>query len=85
MIFFFFRTDPNPPRDMTIEKVTSNSVLVHWLPPKKSEFSSYVIRYRTESEKEWFNLPSVTTTEADVEGKNKIKNEFVYVSVSLIL
>lgn len=57
---------PNPPRDMKIEKVTSNSVLVHWSSPKKSEFQSYVIRYRTESEKEWFNLPSVTTTEADV-------------------
>lgn len=62
----FFCADPNAPRDMTIEKVTSNSVLVHWLPPKKSEFSSYLIRYRTESEKEWFNLPTVTTTEADV-------------------
>ncbi|XP_055303935.1 tyrosine-protein phosphatase 10D-like isoform X5 [Sitodiplosis mosellana] len=63
---YFVAVYPNPPRDMTIEKVTSNSVLVHWLPPKKSEFSSYVIRYRTESEKEWFNLPTVTTTEADV-------------------
>lgn len=62
----FNLSDPNPPRDMKIEKVTSNSVLVHWSAPKKSEFSSYVIRYRTESEKEWFNLPSVTTTEADV-------------------
>ena len=51
---------------MTIEKVTSNSVLVHWLPPKRSEFSNFAIRYRTESEKEWFNLPSVRTTEADV-------------------
>lgn len=58
--------DPNPPREMTIEKVTSNSVLVHWRAPRQSEFSSYVIRYRTESEKEWFNLPSVTATEADV-------------------
>lgn len=51
---------------MSIEKVTSNSVLVHWESPKHSEFSNYAIRYRTESEKEWFNLPSVRTTEADV-------------------
>lgn len=51
---------------MSIEKVTSNSVLVHWEAPKHSLFSSYAIRYRTESEKEWFNLPSVRTTEADV-------------------
>lgn len=70
LIFTFLsasaQTDPNPPREMTIEKVTSNSVLVHWKAPRQSEFSSYAIRYRTESEKEWFNLPSVTTTEADV-------------------
>lgn len=66
--FIFLRSilDPNPPRNMTIEKVTSNSVLVHWESPKHSQFSSYAIRYRTESEKEWFNLPSVRTTEADV-------------------
>lgn len=51
---------------MTIEKVTSNSVLVHWSPPKRSEFSLYAIRYRTESDKEWYNLPSVKETEADV-------------------
>lgn len=51
---------------MTIEKVTSNSVLVHWTPPDRSEFSEYSIRYRTESEKQWVRLPSVRSTEADV-------------------
>lgn len=51
---------------MTIEKVTSNSVLVHWKPPERSEFTEYSIRYRTESEKQWIRLPSVKTTEADV-------------------
>lgn len=51
---------------MTIEKVTSNSVLVHWMPPERSEFTEYSIRYRTESEKQWVRLPSVRSTEADV-------------------
>lgn len=51
---------------MTIEKVTSNSVLVHWMPPENSEFTEYSIRYRTESEQMWVRLPSVKTTEADV-------------------
>lgn len=61
-----YATDPNPPRNMTIQKVTSNSVLVHWNPPKHSQFSEYAIRYRTESEKQWVRLPSVRDNEADV-------------------
>ena len=51
---------------MTIEKVTSNSVLVHWLPPEDSIFTEYSIRYRTESDRQWVRLPSVNSTEADV-------------------
>lgn len=51
---------------MTIEKVTSNSVLVRWLPPERSIFTEYSIRYRTESDRAWVRLPPVTTTEADV-------------------
>lgn len=51
---------------MTIEKVTSNSVTVHWMPPHRSEFSEYSIRYRTESENQWIRLPSVRSNEADV-------------------
>lgn len=58
--------DPYPPRNMTIERVTSNSVLVHWSPPDRSDFSEYSIRYRTESEMQWVRLPSVKSTEADV-------------------
>uniref|UniRef100_A0A1B0GHW2 protein-tyrosine-phosphatase n=2 Tax=Lutzomyia longipalpis TaxID=7200 RepID=A0A1B0GHW2_LUTLO len=60
------RLYPNSPRNMTIEKVTSNSVLVRWMPPIQSEFSEYSIRYRTESERQWIRLPSVKSTEADV-------------------
>lgn len=58
--------DPNSPKNMTIEKVTSNSVLVHWSPPENSVFTEYSIRYRTESDKQWVRLPSVNSTEADV-------------------
>ena len=58
--------DPNAPRNMTTEKVTSNSVLVHWQPPENSIFTEYSIRYRTESDKQWVRLPSVNSTEADV-------------------
>lgn len=51
---------------MTIEKVTSNSVLVKWQPPKQSTYQEFAIRYRTESENQWIRLPSVVSTEADV-------------------
>lgn len=51
---------------MSIQKVTSNSVLVHWSSPDRSEFSEYAIRYRTESEKQWVRLPAVRSQEADV-------------------
>jgi receptor-type tyrosine-protein phosphatase beta len=51
---------------MTITKQTSNSVLVHWMPPENSIFTEYSIRYRTESEKQWVRLPTVRSTEADV-------------------
>jgi len=43
-IFFFFVSVPHPPRNLTIEKVTSNSVLVHWEPPLDSIYSEYSIR-----------------------------------------
>lgn len=63
---YFQAVYPNPPRNMSIQKVTSNSVLVHWSPPEKGEFTEYSIRYRTESEKQWIRLPFVNVTEADV-------------------
>lgn len=51
---------------MTIQKVTSNHIIINWSPPKYSDFSEYAIRYRTESENQWVRLPSVRSTEADV-------------------
>jgi len=52
---------------MSIEKITSNSVMVHWNAPDDSAFSEFSIRYRTESDKQWIRLPSVgNSTEADV-------------------
>jgi len=41
---FFCVPVPHPPRNLTIEKVTSNSVLVRWEPPLDSIFSEYSIR-----------------------------------------
>ena len=57
---------PHPPQHLRIEKVTSNTVLVHWAPPIESLLSEYAIRYRTEDDPRWVKLPSVKVTEAEV-------------------
>lgn len=51
---------------MTIQKLSSNSVRVNWLPPKRSEFLEYAIRFRTENDIVWSKLPSVTATDTEV-------------------
>lgn len=51
---------------MTIEKTTTNSVIVQWQAPTGSLISEYAIRYRTETERQWVRLPAVRNTEAEV-------------------
>lgn len=57
---------PHPPKNLSIEKVTSNTVVVHWEAPTDSIFTEYSIRYRTEDDPRWVKLPSVRETEAEV-------------------
>lgn len=57
---------PRPPRNMTIEKTTTNSVIVQWQAPVDSLITEYAIRYRTDSEGTWVKLPGVNNTEAEV-------------------
>ncbi|XP_069691312.1 tyrosine-protein phosphatase 10D isoform X2 [Periplaneta americana] len=64
---YFQAVFPHPPRNLSIEKVTSNSVLVRWERPLDSIFSEYSIKYRTEDNDQWVKLSSVTEQEAVVE------------------
>ncbi|XP_011258051.1 tyrosine-protein phosphatase 10D isoform X4 [Camponotus floridanus] len=57
---------PYPPKNLSIEKVTSNTVVVHWEAPTNSIFTEYSIRYRTEDDPRWVKLPSVRDMEAEV-------------------
>lgn len=58
---------PRPPSNMTIEKTTTNSVIVQWTAPVDSLISEYSIRYKTDSDNQWFKLPPViNSTEAEV-------------------
>lgn len=36
---------PNPPRNLTIQKVANNKVTLSWLPPQDSLYTGYVIRW----------------------------------------
>lgn len=65
LIFFFFAV-PRPPRNMTIEKNTTNSIIVQWQAPTGSLISEYALRYRTETERQWVRLPPLKDTEAEV-------------------
>lgn len=51
---------------MTLEKATTNSVIVQWQAPTESFITEYAIKYRTESEGTWIRLPPVHNTEAEV-------------------
>lgn len=73
-----FISVPTSPHNMSIEKITSNSVMVRWNAPEGSLFTEFSIRYRTESDKQWIRLPSVgNSTEADV----TVRNFRLYVSL----
>ncbi|KAF5292505.1 hypothetical protein FQR65_LT01650 [Abscondita terminalis] len=63
---YFQPVFPRPPRNMTIEKTTTNSVIVQWIAPVDSLITEYAIRYRTDSDRTWVRLPAVQNTEAEV-------------------
>lgn len=57
---------PRPPTNMSIEKTTTNSVIVQWTAPVDSLISEYAIRYRTDTINQWIKLPPVQNTDAEV-------------------
>ncbi|CAG9762794.1 unnamed protein product [Ceutorhynchus assimilis] len=63
---YFQPVFPKPPRNMSIEKTTTNSVIVQWQAPLDSLISEYSIRYKTGSDNQWVKLPAVQNTEAEV-------------------
>lgn len=64
---YFQAVYPRPPTNLTLEKVSSNTVLVRWKEPVNSLFTEYSIRYRTEDDKNWVKLPEIgTSLEAEV-------------------
>lgn len=64
---FFQAVYPRPPKNLTVQNVTGNSVLVRWQEPSESIFSEYWIRFRTEEDEKWTRLPPVKgATETEI-------------------
>ncbi|CAH0561415.1 unnamed protein product [Brassicogethes aeneus] len=63
---YFQPVFPRPPRNMSLVKITTNSVIVQWVSPVDSIISEYAIRYRGDSDSNWVKLPPVHNTEAEV-------------------
>ncbi|XP_066154391.1 tyrosine-protein phosphatase 10D isoform X4 [Euwallacea fornicatus] len=63
---YFQPVFPKPPKNMSIEKTTTNSVIVQWQSPVDSLITEYSIRYKTGSDNQWVRLPAVQNTEAEV-------------------
>ncbi|XP_049810526.1 tyrosine-protein phosphatase 10D isoform X2 [Schistocerca nitens] len=63
---YFQAVYPYPPQNLTIERTTSNSILVRWDAPKNTLFSDFLIKYRTEDETSWVKLPLLQVPEAEI-------------------
>ncbi|KAF6198980.1 hypothetical protein GE061_007003 [Apolygus lucorum] len=63
---YFQAVYPQPPSNLTMENMTSNSVDVKWVEPVDSVYSEFSIRYRTEEDTKWIKLPAVKHTEAEL-------------------
>ncbi|KAL1506354.1 hypothetical protein ABEB36_005735 [Hypothenemus hampei] len=63
---YFQPVFPKPPRNMSIEKTTTNSVIVQWQAPVDSLITEYSIRYKTGTDNQWVRLPAVQNTDAEV-------------------
>ncbi len=78
---YFQAVYPRPPTNLTVEKVTSNSVVVRWQGPKDTIFSEYSIRYRTEEEEKWIRLPPVKEmTEAEISDMTPGEKYFIQIN-----
>lgn len=44
---------PNPPRNLTVSRVSNSSIHLRWLQPHSSLYSGYVLRYRTNDNSTW--------------------------------
>ncbi|XP_017149577.1 tyrosine-protein phosphatase 10D isoform X2 [Drosophila miranda] len=63
---YFQAVFPKPPLNLTLQTVHTNLVVLHWQPPEGSDFSEYVVRYRTAASP-WQRLANVHESHARIE------------------
>ncbi|XP_072759919.1 tyrosine-protein phosphatase 10D-like [Anoplolepis gracilipes] len=50
---------PHPPKNLSIEEITNNIIVMFWEAPTDSKFTEYIVKYRTEDYPRWIELPSI--------------------------
>ncbi|KAH8315066.1 hypothetical protein KR059_006004, partial [Drosophila kikkawai] len=63
---YFQAVFPKPPQNLTLQTVHTNLVVLHWQPPEGSDFSEYVVRYRTDASP-WQRIAGLHKNEARIE------------------
>ncbi|XP_041563827.1 tyrosine-protein phosphatase 10D isoform X3 [Drosophila elegans] len=63
---YFQAVFPKPPQNLTLQTVHTNLVVLHWQPPEGSDFSEYVVRYRTDASL-WQRISGLHDNEARIE------------------
>lgn len=83
---YFQAVLPLPPINMSIERVSSNSVLVHWTGPgsQESVVSEYAIRYRTHTDAQWVKLPTVPAHANEAEVTDMTPGERYTIQVNTV-
>ncbi|KMZ08219.1 tyrosine-protein phosphatase 10D isoform X2 [Drosophila simulans] len=62
---YFQAVFPKPPQNLTLQTVHTNLVVLHWQPPEGSDFSEYVVRYRTDASP-WQRISGLHENEARI-------------------
>ncbi|KAK6628641.1 Tyrosine-protein phosphatase 10D [Polyplax serrata] len=63
---YFQTVFPHPPKNLSVERVASNSVVLKWKPPVNSIFTEYLVKYRTEDDERWMKQYPLKQTESAV-------------------
>ncbi|XP_072759730.1 proto-oncogene tyrosine-protein kinase ROS-like [Anoplolepis gracilipes] len=58
---------PLPPKNVSIEKITSNTIVMYWEASTDSIFTNYLVRYRTQDDHSWIKSLNVRATEVKVD------------------
>ncbi|XP_076291656.1 protein tyrosine phosphatase 10D isoform X2 [Lasioglossum baleicum] len=81
---YFQAVLPKPPKNLSFERITSNTVVVRWEAPTNSLYTEFSIRYRTEDDPRWVKLPIVKESEREAEVADMTPGEKYTIQVNTV-